>query len=132
MLLKSPGGSVYPYCYKGGELHCLKYGSFHNDTEGLKGLMNEEEKFIMGLHRSLRIWIDLYETNVNDEVIQALTDSLKRMEHNIVKLAFVGCSLSTKIKLKKAIKNYPEKIDIPMKYYSDPEVAKTWIVSEQS
>jgi len=125
------GGAVYPYYYKGGEIHCLKYGSFHNDTERLLALMAEEEKFIMGQHRNLRVWIDLYETNVNEEVREALLASLKRMEFRIVKLALMGCSFTTKMKLKKAIRKYPGKIDITIKYFADPEVGKTWLVSDE-
>jgi len=32
---KSPGGSIFPYSYKGGELLGLHFGSFHADEEGL-------------------------------------------------------------------------------------------------
>lgn len=32
-MLKSPGGSLFPYYYKGGEIHCLKYGSKYKNEE---------------------------------------------------------------------------------------------------
>jgi hypothetical protein len=33
--MKSPGGSLFPYYYKGGEIHCLKYGNKYKDHEKL-------------------------------------------------------------------------------------------------
>jgi hypothetical protein len=44
-LVKSPGGSIFPYFYKNGELHCLKYGSFYEYEEALVQLMKKEEEF---------------------------------------------------------------------------------------
>mgnify|MGYP006932493046 CR=1 FL=1 len=62
MLTKSPSGSLCPYYYKGGELHLLHYGSYHDDFERLSSIMNAEEEFILKSHGGRKIWIDLYET----------------------------------------------------------------------
>lgn len=43
----SPGGSAFPYYDKGGELGCLKYGSFFADEEALLTVMRAEEQFII-------------------------------------------------------------------------------------
>jgi hypothetical protein len=56
--VKSPGGSMFPYYYKGGEIHCLKYGSMYKDGERLFKLMKEEEAFIIEANRKLKIWVD--------------------------------------------------------------------------
>lgn len=45
--MRSPGGSTYPYYYKGGEIHCLKYGSKYKNHEKLFELMKLEEEFIL-------------------------------------------------------------------------------------
>ena len=38
----SPGGSTFPYYYKGGEIHCLKFGGFLADEEALLTVMHAE------------------------------------------------------------------------------------------
>ena len=67
VMRKSPGGSLFPYYYKGGELFGLHYGSFFTDEEGL---------------------------------------------------------------LHKLAKKSGVKFPMPIRYFSDPEEAKTWLVSE--
>ena len=57
-MIKSPGGSLFPYYYKGGEIHCLKYGSKYKKYEELFELMRLEEEFIFKANKKLRIWID--------------------------------------------------------------------------
>ncbi len=42
----SPGGSMFPYYYKNGELFGVHFGSFFNDEERLLALMKAEEEFI--------------------------------------------------------------------------------------
>ena len=39
---KSPGGSIYPYYFKGGQLFGLHYGSFHENEAGLLARMHAE------------------------------------------------------------------------------------------
>lgn len=46
VLQKSPGGSAYPYYFKGGTLLGLHYGSFFKDEEALLARMQAEEQFI--------------------------------------------------------------------------------------
>ena len=54
----SPGGSTFPYYYKGGEIHCLKYGGFFTDQEAVLTVMRAEEEFITQPNRQLRVWVD--------------------------------------------------------------------------
>lgn len=126
---KSPGGSTFPYYYKGGEIHCLKYGSFHEDEEGLLELMKKEEQFIMARpSQKLRIWVDFYETNVTKNISVAFIESIKRLLENIVKLAIVGLSAQEKRHMQRLIKKSGSTM-VAMKYFNDPEDAKTWLVS---
>jgi len=55
---RSPGGSLFPYYYKDGELFCLHFGSYHSDEEGVIAMMKAEEDFLNAKHRSMGIWID--------------------------------------------------------------------------
>ena len=133
MLKKSPSGSLCPYYYMGGELHPLKYGSYHKDKTRLFEVIKAEEEFI--LHSSgtnnRRIWIDLYETALDNEMIIVLIDHLKTIRHKIFKLCLVGCSPRDIRKIKAAMRR--ENMDLygQTRYFSDPEEAKQWLLGKR-
>lgn len=58
LLKKSPGGSIFPYPYKNGELFGLHLGSFGTDEEPLIARMKAEEIFFNEQKRSLGLWMD--------------------------------------------------------------------------
>ncbi|PWW45509.1 MULTISPECIES: hypothetical protein [Paenibacillus] len=128
-MIKSPGGSLFPYYYKGGEIHCLKYGSKYKKYEELFELMRLEEEFIFKANKKLKIWIDLYETSTTEVVLQELVNNLNNLNGYVKKISFVGLSSISKWKLKRKIKNL--KLEYPISYFSDPEGAKTWLISER-
>ncbi|WP_238162593.1 hypothetical protein [Cohnella sp. AR92] len=127
--MKSPGGSEYPYYYKGGEIHCLKYGSKYKDQEKLFEIMRQEEEFIKLTNKKHRIWIDLYKTTTTNKVRQELVQNLINMNEQIIKISFVGLSGFSKWRLKRMLKR--SGISCPISFYSDPEDAKTWLVNER-
>jgi hypothetical protein len=130
MALKSPGGSTFPYYYKGGELHCLKFGSFFGDMPRLLQLMEAEEAFLLQWPtRRYRIWVDLYETTLSDSLMQQFTEHIARLGAQIVKLAIVGCSVRDQKRLTITISGSMVKPLFPIRFYEDPEDAKTWLVS---
>ena len=128
-MIKSPGGSLFPYYYKGGEIHCLKYGSKYKKYEELFELMRLEEEFIFKANKKLRIWIDLYETSTTDIVLQELVNNLNNLNGYVTKISFVGLSSISKWQLKRKIKNL--KLEYPVSFFSDPEEAKTWLISDR-
>ncbi|MEK4052162.1 hypothetical protein MHB84_00805 [Paenibacillus sp. FSL F4-0087] len=128
-MIKSPGGSLFPYYYKGGEIHCLKYGSKYKKHDELFELMRLEEEFIFKANKKLKIWIDLYETSTTEIVLQELVNNLNNLNGYVKKISFVGLSSISKWKLKRKIKNL--KLEYPVTYFSDPEEAKTWLISER-
>ncbi|MDN4070289.1 hypothetical protein NYE70_01925 [Paenibacillus sp. FSL R5-0407] len=127
--MKSPGGSIFPYYYKGGEIHCLKYGSKYKDEGTLFELMRQEEEFIFKTNKKLKIWIDMYKTSVTSAVLNELINNLTNLDPYIEKLAFVGFSRINQWRFKR----YVNKAGIkkPVSYFSDPEDAKTWLVYER-
>jgi hypothetical protein len=127
----SPGGSLFPYYYKDGELFCLHFGSYFNNEEGVIAIMKAEEDFINTKHRPMGIWIDLYETKLSDRVIQQLVELLMHIASQITKLGFVGCSPIARWKINRQIRKNSRLFSLPIKYFSDPEVAKIWLVNEQ-
>jgi predicted HTH transcriptional regulator len=126
--MKSPGGSIYPYYYKGGEIHCLKYGSKYKNEEKLFELMKEEEVFIFNTNKKLKIWVDMYKTTITNRVLQELTNNVYNLKDHIDKLSFVGLSGINTWRLRIRIKNLG--MDKRISFYSDPEDAKTWLINE--
>lgn len=126
--MKSPGGSEYPYYYKGGEIHCLKYGSKYKDYEKLYNVMRMEEEFINQTNKRLRIWIDLYETSTPKSVLQELIQNLDNIKERIIRVSFVGLNGISKWRLKRMLRKF--KVSYSISFYSDPEDAKTWLINE--
>lgn len=134
MLKKSPSGSLCPYYYMGGELHPLKYGSYFDNMSDLLETMKAEETFILkssGQHNR-RIWIDLYETNLNDEVIKAIVLHIEAIKHKIFRLCLVGCSFSARQKINEKMKQTNIDIFKQMRFFSDSEEAKQWLIGERN
>ena len=127
--MKSPGGSLFPYYYKDGEIHCLKYGNKYKDYVKLYELMELEEEFIKQTNQKLRIWIDLYKTNITEELLEKLVNNLLNINDNIKKLSFVGLSRINQWRLKRKL--LKTNIEFPISFYSDPEEAKTWLINER-
>ncbi len=63
---KSPGGSMFPYPYKSGELFGLHMGSFGRDEEAFIARLKAEAAFFIEQNHSLPVWMDLYETRLTD------------------------------------------------------------------
>jgi len=126
----SPSGSLFPYHYKGGELHCLKYGGFHNDETALFSRIDDEEEFFISSKRKLNTWIDLYETNVSRRVIRKLVDNIAHISPQVRRLALVGdFTIIRKLVVNDRLRRAGVGEKTAVRFFSDPEVAKTWIVT---
>lgn len=121
---------MFPYYYKGGEIHALKYGSFGADEAAALAVMQAEEAFVAQPNRRLRIWVDFYETRLTETVLQAFVDSIKRLRPHIIKLAIVGCSSGARRRLQPMGKKPDGGVPGPIEFFDDPEDAKTWLVAE--
>jgi len=127
---KSPSGAMFPYYYKNGELFGLHLGSFFSDEDGVIAMMKSEAVFFNTHHRPMGIWIDFYETKLTDRVIKGFVEMVEHMGPKVAKVAIVGCSTIARWKINKLIKKTEPISSLPVKYFEDPEVAKTWLVSE--
>ena len=132
LLLKSPGGSAYPYYYKGGTFLGLHYGSFFKDEEALLARIRAEEQFIKDSVRQSLLWIDFYQTRLTDKFLIEFSTSILRLEKHIIKMAIVGCSFRDKRRIIKLEKKFGWKFPMPVRFFGDPELAKTWLVSDLS
>ena len=83
LLQKSPGGSVYPYYYKGGTLLGLHYGSFFKDEEALLARMRAEEQFITNSVRQTPLWIDFYKTKLKDRILDEFSSSILCLQKHL-------------------------------------------------
>lgn len=129
-LQKSPSGALFPYPYKNGELFGMHLGSYFSNEDALIKMMQAEEIFFNERRRLLGIWIDFYETKLTDRVIMAFVEMIEHMSPYLTKLAIVGCSSVSRWKINRLLKKSGLRAKLPVKYYDDPEVAKTWLVSE--
>jgi hypothetical protein len=134
VLKKSPSGSISPYYFMGGELQPLNYGSYHEDKKKLFDVMKAEEEFILRSpgQNNRRVWIDLYETTLDDEVINALAQHIGNISGKLYKLCLVGCSWLNRRKIKKRFVQSGLDFGTRFKFFSDPEDAKRWLVKEPS
>ena len=129
MAITSPGGSLFPYYYKGGELHALKYGSHFTDEARLLALMDAEEAFLRERpNRRFPVWVDFYETTLSDAIVARFAAHVQALRPQLRRLALVGCSARDRRRLEKALR--PAVPGLPLAFYSDPEEAKTWLVSD--
>jgi hypothetical protein len=129
---KSPGGSIYPYFYKGGQLFGWHYGSFFADEERLLALMKAEEAFLARPKHQTPAWADFYETNLTDRVLDEFVAGLQRLGRQITKLGIVGCSFKDRWRLGRRLKKTGLQTRLPVRFFDDPEDAKTWLVSEKA
>ena len=127
----SPSGALFPYYYKNGELFGMHLGSYHVNEEGVIPMMKAEENFLIQKHSRMGVWIDFYGTKLTDRVIYELVEMLAHLGGQVTKLGLVGCSPTTRWKINRRIRNNSQFCSLPVRYYDDPEVAKTWLVSEQ-
>ena len=132
MPVKSPSGSVCPYYFMNGELHPLKYGSCFSDRAKLLHLMDLEQAFILKQPGTnyRRIWIDLYETRLDGSAIRALASHVQAIERTIARLCFVGCSPVNRWRIRRQMKKLDLRIAGAVKFFSDPEDAKKWLIGE--
>jgi hypothetical protein len=128
VLKKSPGGSIFPYYYKNGELFGAHYESFARKEQGLLERMRAEEEFLIEQHHPLPYWVNFYGTTMTNKVLNEFMQSINRLQRYIPKLAIVGCSIIDQWRLEYA--RIRKSVNIPVRYFSDPEKAKAWLVSE--
>ena len=57
-------------------------------------------------------------------------ESMHRLRSHIPRLAIVGCTFRDKRHLQSLIKKSGLEIPLPLRFFSDPEAAKTWLVGE--
>lgn len=134
MLMKSPSGSLCPYYYKGGELQPLHYGSYHSNMEKLAEIIDAEEKFILAASSpgGRRVWIDLYETDLTENMIEKLSQHIVSISPKVSKLALVGCKKRVFKKIVNHLKRAECKLAVQIKLFIDPEISKDWLVGKEN
>ncbi len=129
---KSPSGAMFPYYFKDGELFGLHLGSFFADEDRLVDMIKAEEVFFLRQNRCIGLWIDFYQSKLTDRVMGEFIEYLNHTYERITKLAIVGCSSRDKRRISSLIKKAACLSALPVRYYSDPEEAKSWLVNESA
>lgn len=127
---KSPGGSIFPYYYKNGELFGAHYESFASREADLLRLMQAEEEFLIKQNHPLPYWVNFNGTRLTEKVLSEFIQSINRVQRYMPRLAIVGCSWVDQWRMKRVEQKIKLKIPVPVRFFSDPEEAKTWLVSE--
>jgi hypothetical protein len=126
----SPGGSAFPYYYKGAEIFGLHLGNFCKDEAGLLARMKAEEAFIADTYKHFPLWIDFYQTRLTDAILDEFLHGLQRVQGRITKLALYGVSRRDQRRIREAARQAGIEFPFPVRYFDEPETAKTWLVSE--
>jgi len=123
---------MFPYYYKSGQLFGLHFGSFFNDEEGLIALMQAEAAFLNAQsHGVTGIWIDFYQTKLSSRVLGEFIHYLVCVRGRILKLAVVGCSMVDRWRIRRLVQKAEALRGLSLRFYADPEEAKTWLVSDR-
>jgi hypothetical protein len=127
---KSPGGSIFPYPYKGADIFGLHLGSFGTDEAGLLARMRAEEAFIADTSKHFPLWIDFFQTKLTDAILDEFLHGMQRVQDRITRLALYGVSHRDQRRIRQAAKKAGIEFPFPLKFFDEPEAAKTWLVSE--
>lgn len=130
MMTKSPSGALSPYYYKGGYFHGIHYGSYFDDSKALFDMMEKEEQFILKSPDRRRIMMDLYETDITQDVLEKLLQHIENLRPRIVKVAFAANRATLK-NIQRAIKKEKSLRSVCCYFSTDMEEGKTWLVSDE-
>ena len=130
MMTKSPSGALSPYYYKGGYFHGIHYGSYFDDSKALFDMMEKEEQFILKSPDRRRIMLDLYETDITQDVLEKLLQHIENLRPRIVKVAFAANRATLK-NIQRAIKKEKNLRSVCCKFSTDMEEGKTWLVGDE-
>jgi hypothetical protein len=129
-LKKSPGGSYFPYFYKGGEVFRFEFGNFNSNEDRAIRMIRAEESFFDEQHQTIGVWVDFYQTKLTKRVMNEFIEMLVHIRNRIPKLGLVGCSFITRWKITRQIRKTGCLSTLPVKYFENPDDAKGWLVSE--
>jgi hypothetical protein len=109
----------------------MHLGSYEKDETGIIAMMQAEQEFFLAQNRKMGVWLDLYETHLSIPVIDALLQMVDHLQSRISKLSLVGVSRLDRWKIQRRLKAAGMSWNFPLRYYRDPEEAKTWLVNER-
>ena len=130
---KSPSGAMFPYYYKNGELFGMHLGSYADREDDLIAMMQAEGAFFLEQSHSLAgVWLDFYGTHLTPRVIDRLAEMVCQIQPRVTRLAMAGCPFWTRRKINQRFREAGILPHLRVRYFSDPEDAKTWLVSERT
>ncbi len=127
---QSPSGANFPYYYKNGELFGMHLESYGADSVGVVAMLKAETAFILRQNFRMGAWINFYGTTISDAVIEGLAEMATRIHPSATRLALVGCGWLSRWKIRRRLAKAQGLDGLPVRFFSDPEEAKTWLVSE--
>jgi hypothetical protein len=120
---------MFPYYYKHGELFGMHLDSYEDREDDVIAMMKAEEAFFLAqTHPLAGIWLNLYGTRLTERVVSQLTEMICHFQPRISKLALVGCALWDRRKIHQRFRKAGLGEQPLVRFYSDPEEAKSWLV----
>ncbi len=130
---KKPSERFFPYYYKNGELHAFKLGGHGKDQAAFLDCLDEEVRFLKESRRRINTWIDLYETELPHSIAEVLVDKVSAVAGQISLLALVGkINLHKRRRLRRLFSLKAEFCNTIVRFFADPEDAKTWLVKGEA
>jgi hypothetical protein len=111
-----------------GEIWISDLSGLGSDENTARKLLIESEAHIRKPANSLRVALDVFDTNLTGDLVRIMANSLISMQKNIKKLAIKGASRIGKFHLRRYLKR--ANVEIPIKYFEDYEELKKWLISE--
>jgi hypothetical protein len=104
----------------------MHLGSFKNDEAGVIERIKAEEVFFFRQRKKMGLWIDFFHTELSGRVMEEFGRFVLHAGEYISRLAMARVPFVSRLKFSKCLKGN----SIPIRYYSDPEEAKSWLVAD--
>jgi len=127
MIIAESKTPVLMLSYDNCEICCCHLDGYKDNREAFCRRLEQIDTFFDGGgHVSrYRVWLNIDDSNLTEDLIEKVAESVVRIKERIVKIAIVGAG-KYKNRLNRLLKR--NSFDKPLAYFSDAENAKEWLV----
>jgi hypothetical protein len=112
------------------ELHCCHLDGYNGQRDVFLKRLNEIENFFMEKPDTsrFRIWYNVDDTLLDNDLINEIVMSVFRIQNHIVKIAFIGLKRLQQWHLARMLKSDKAYSSVPFACFADAEKAKEWLI----
>lgn len=109
------------------ELHCCSLDGYRNNSEALLSRLELIDDYFGSKPKvnKYRLWYNIDESILTVDIMESIAKSLFAMKGSIIKIAFIGVGRNKRL-FDKILRRAA--FDKPVRYFSDAEIAKEWLV----